>query len=140
MNLYEIDQEIMNCVDMETGEIIDPARLDELQMDRDIKIENIACWIKNLYADAEAFKTEKQSLQPDTVLILPSTMIQKPLRCTRRTTRTPSITVKTCGRLILSRLAMGIRLDLHGSHRTVSTFQRRKVESQKIRTSEVLHG
>lgn len=61
MNLYEIDQEIMNCVDMETGEIIDPARLDELQMDRDIKIENIACWIKNLYADAEAFKTEKQS-------------------------------------------------------------------------------
>lgn len=61
MNLYEIDQEIMNCVDMETGEIIDPARLDELQMDRDTKIENIACWIKNLYADAEAFKTEKQS-------------------------------------------------------------------------------
>ena len=51
----------MNCVDMETGEIIDPARLDELQMDRDTKIENIACWIKNLYADAEAFKTEKQS-------------------------------------------------------------------------------
>ena len=61
MNLYEIDQEIMNCVDMETGEIIDPARLDELQIDRDTKIENIACWIKNLNADAEAFKTEKQS-------------------------------------------------------------------------------
>ena len=61
MNLYEIDQEIMNCVDMETGEIIDPARLDELQMDRDTKIENIACWIKNLNADAEAFKAEKQS-------------------------------------------------------------------------------
>lgn len=61
MNLYEIDQKIMNCVDMETGEIIDPARLDELQMDRDTKIENIACWIKNLNADAEAFKAEKQS-------------------------------------------------------------------------------
>ena len=61
MNLYEIDQKIMNCVDMETGEIIDTARLDELQMDRDTKIENIACWIKNLNADAEAFKTEKQS-------------------------------------------------------------------------------
>lgn len=61
MNLYEIDQEIMNCVDMETGEIIDPVRLDELQMNRDTKIENIACWIKNLNADAEAFKAEKQS-------------------------------------------------------------------------------
>ena len=34
----------------------------------------------------------------------------------------------------------GIRLDLPGSHRTVSTFQRRKVESQKIKTLEVLHG
>lgn len=62
MNLYEIDQEIMNCVDMETGEIIDPARLDELQMDRDTKIENIACWIKNLKADAEALKAEKDAL------------------------------------------------------------------------------
>lgn len=62
MNLYEIDQEIMNCVDMETGEIIDPVRLNELQMDRDTKIENIACWIKNLKADAEALKTEKDAL------------------------------------------------------------------------------
>lgn len=62
MNLYEIDQEIMNCVDMETGEIIDSVRLGELQMDRDTKIENIACWIKNLKADAEALKTEKDAL------------------------------------------------------------------------------
>lgn len=62
MNLYEIDQEIMNCVDMETGEIIDSVRLDELQMDRDTKIENIACWIKNLKADAEALKAEKDAL------------------------------------------------------------------------------
>lgn len=60
MNLYEIDNEIMNCVDMETGEIIDAEKLDQLQMDRDQKIENIALWIKNLKADAEAYKTEKQ--------------------------------------------------------------------------------
>ena len=46
---------------METGEIIDSAKLDELQMDRDIKIENIACWIKNLTADAEALKAQKQA-------------------------------------------------------------------------------
>lgn len=61
MNLFQIDEEIMNCVDMETGEIIDSAKLDELQMDRDIKIENIACWIKNLVADAEALKAQKQA-------------------------------------------------------------------------------
>lgn len=61
MNLFQIDEEIMKCVDMETGEIIDSAKLDELQMDRDTKIENIACWIKNLQSDAEALKAQKQT-------------------------------------------------------------------------------
>lgn len=60
MNLFEIDAEIMKCVDMETGEIIDTERLEQLQMDRDAKIENIACWIKNLASDAEALKAQKQ--------------------------------------------------------------------------------
>lgn len=59
MNLFQIDEEIMNCVDMETGEIIDTAKLDKLQMERDEKIENIGCWIKNLTADAEALKEQK---------------------------------------------------------------------------------
>lgn len=62
MNLYQIDEEIMKCVDMETGEIVDAVMLDQLQMDRNTKIENIACWIKNLNADVEAFKKEKQTL------------------------------------------------------------------------------
>lgn len=59
MNLFQIDEEIMNCVDMETGEIIDTAKLDKLQMERDEKIENIGCWLKNLTADAEALKEQK---------------------------------------------------------------------------------
>lgn len=59
MNLYEIDSAIMNCVDMETGEIIDMEALENLQMARDKKIENIGCWIKNLLADAKALKEEK---------------------------------------------------------------------------------
>lgn len=62
MNLYEIEQEIMNCVDMESGEVIDIARLDALTMERDTKIENIALWIKNLLSDAEQIKEEKNSL------------------------------------------------------------------------------
>lgn len=61
MNLFEIDNEIMSCVDMETGEIIDAEKLDQLQMDREQKIENIALWIKNLTSDAEALKAEKQA-------------------------------------------------------------------------------
>jgi hypothetical protein len=61
-NLYEIDQGILDCIDFETGEVIDPERLESLQMERNQKIENVACWIKNLLSDAEAIKAEKNAL------------------------------------------------------------------------------
>lgn len=60
--LYEIDEEILDCVDQETGEIIDPEKLAQLQMDFDKKVEGIALWIKNLLSDAEAIKAEKNKL------------------------------------------------------------------------------
>lgn len=60
-SLYEIDQAIMDCIDMESGEIVDPERLDDLQMERTRKLEGVACWIKNLEADAEALKAEKDA-------------------------------------------------------------------------------
>ena len=62
MKLYEIDNAILDCIDLETGEVIDTERLDALNMERDAKIENVACWIKDLQAEAEAIKTEKQAL------------------------------------------------------------------------------
>lgn len=62
MTLYEIDEEILNLVDQETGEVIDTDRLEELQMERDKKVSNVACWIKNLKAEAEALKAEKENL------------------------------------------------------------------------------
>ena len=61
-NLYEIDQGILECLDLETGEVIDPYRLEILHMERSQKIENVACWIKNLLSDAEAIKSEKDAL------------------------------------------------------------------------------
>ena len=61
-NLYEINQEIMDCVDEETGEIIDVEKLNDLQMQFDEKVENIACFIKNLLADAKAIKEEESNL------------------------------------------------------------------------------
>lgn len=60
-NLYEINAEILNCVDIETGEIIDELALEALEMDKAEKIENIALWIKNLKAQAAALKAEKDS-------------------------------------------------------------------------------
>ena len=37
-SLYEIDRSIMECVDMETGEIIDPGKLESLKMERRAKV------------------------------------------------------------------------------------------------------
>ena len=62
MTIYEINEQILNCIDLETGEIIDIDKLNELQLEKDAKIENVACWIKELKAEAEAIKAEKQTL------------------------------------------------------------------------------
>ena len=59
MNLFQIEHEVLQCVDLETGEIINEEFLNELEMARDAKIENIALWIKNLVAESEALKAEK---------------------------------------------------------------------------------
>lgn len=62
MTLYEIDAAILDLVDEETGEVIDLDALAMLEMERDTKISNVACWIKDLKAEAEAIKAEKMSL------------------------------------------------------------------------------
>jgi outer membrane murein-binding lipoprotein Lpp len=61
MHLYEIDNEIMELIDDETGEIINEERFDALTLERDAKVENICLWIKNLKAEAEALKAEKDA-------------------------------------------------------------------------------
>lgn len=61
MNLYEIDSAVLACVDVETGEIFDEDKFEELSLERESKIENICLWIKNLKAEAEALKAEKDS-------------------------------------------------------------------------------
>ena len=60
--LYEIDAAILECVDMETGEIFDPEKLDALQMERAQKLEGVALWVKDLKAEAEAVKAEADKL------------------------------------------------------------------------------
>ena len=61
MKLYEIDQAIMDCIDMETGEIINEELLNALEMEREAKVENVALWIKDLKAEVEALKAEKMA-------------------------------------------------------------------------------
>lgn len=63
MNLYQIDQAILDLVDPETGEIMDWEAFDALQMERETKVENVACWYKNLVAEAAAIRQEELNLQ-----------------------------------------------------------------------------
>lgn len=67
--LYQINDEIKNCIQLNddtviggiTGEIIDTAKLESLQMERATKIKNIALWYKNLNAESDALKAEEQA-------------------------------------------------------------------------------
>ena len=63
MRLYDIPKEIEACVDTETGEIIDIERLDALQMERDEKVSNIACFINDLAAEEKAIGEEIKALE-----------------------------------------------------------------------------
>ena len=60
--LYDIDQDILACVDLETGEILDTEKLDALQMERERKLEGVALWIKDMKAEAAAVKEEADKL------------------------------------------------------------------------------
>lgn len=60
--LYDIDQDILNCVDDETGEILDTTKLDALRMEREAKLEGVALWVKDLRAEADAVKAEADKL------------------------------------------------------------------------------
>lgn len=69
MTIYEIDNAIQEAleaaIDPETGELTDEALLsdlEELQMERNQKVENIICFIKNLDADAKAIREEEKAL------------------------------------------------------------------------------
>lgn len=69
MKLFDVDERLAACVkldesrvvDTESGEIIDLEAIAALEMERDKKIENLGCWYKNLLADAEALKAQKNA-------------------------------------------------------------------------------
>lgn len=63
MTLFEIDKAIADFeweIDESTGEVLNPYGLDELQMARDEKCENIALLIKNKTAEKEAVEEQKK--------------------------------------------------------------------------------
>ena len=72
MTLYDIDAQIAALdgaaeddmlIDEETGELVSVSQaLDALRMERETKLENVACWVKNLCAEAAAIRKEEEEL------------------------------------------------------------------------------
>lgn len=71
MTLFEINAAIEQAiehmfanVDEETGEVLDSdvEMLEQLNADRDTKIDNIICYIKNLEAEADAIEAEAKKM------------------------------------------------------------------------------
>ena len=72
MTLYDIDAQIAALdgaaeddmlIDEDTGELISVSQaLDALRMEREAKLENVACWVKNLSAEADAIHEEENRL------------------------------------------------------------------------------
>ena len=62
--LYDLVREIEDFefeIDEETGEILNAEDLDNLELEKNEKIEQLCLWIKNLKSDAAAYKAEKDS-------------------------------------------------------------------------------
>lgn len=59
--LYQIDAAILACID-EDGEIFDIEAFDALNLALEDKIDHTACHIKNLKAEIEAIKAERDKL------------------------------------------------------------------------------
>nr|DAY50821.1 MAG TPA: resistance protein [Caudoviricetes sp.] len=65
-SVYELDAKISSCIQLDEehvvsvddGEILNLQQFEALQMERDAKVEGLACYIKNKLADAEAIYAE----------------------------------------------------------------------------------
>ena len=61
MTIWEIDQAMQGLVD-ENGELLDFEAFSALNMEREKKIENVACWVVNLEAEAKAIREQERIL------------------------------------------------------------------------------
>lgn len=104
MNLYEINSQILDCIDQETGEVMDIDRLEELNMAKADKVDNIACWVKNLEADVLAFEAQEKAFadrkeaakRTDTGRLLSDRVSAEQAACLRRISRLGGIAFVLC--------------------------------------------
>lgn len=84
--LYELAEELANFeleIDEVTGEVLNLADLDKVEMELKTKVEGICLWIKNLKADALAYKTEKRQLHKEAEGSREESGVAEPIRAGR---------------------------------------------------------
>ena len=150
MNLYEIDKAIEDAftaaVDQETGEVDEEklAVLDQLEMDRTTKLENVACYIKNLRADAEAYKAEKdafakrQKAAENRVAYL-SRYLSEYLNGEKFTTDRCAVTFRKSSRVVLDAGKTVYDIDTHYL-RTAEPVLDKTAIAKALKAGEVIEG
>lgn len=76
-SVYELDAKISSCIQLDEehvvsvddGEILNLQQFEALQMERDAKIEGLACYVKNKNAEAEAIYAEIDVLSQRAAII-----------------------------------------------------------------------
>ena len=71
INIYKLDAKISSCIQLDEehvvsvddGEILNLQQFEALQMERDAKVEGLACYIKSVIADEAALNAEIKVLQ-----------------------------------------------------------------------------
>lgn len=63
MKLWEINRDILSCINEETGEILDEEKLHNLQMDKREKLRNIAFVALNAEADVKVLKEQEEKFR-----------------------------------------------------------------------------
>lgn len=138
MTLYEIDNRLQELVDQETGEIADYEAFEALDMERTHKLENMACWVKNMEATANGIASEVKALQARKAAIVKraeriSWYIQAALAGQKFETPKCSITYRNSTAVVIDDSATLVEyLESHG-HTGCITYGEPKIDKKELK-------
>lgn len=138
MTLYDIDNRLQELVDPETGEIADYEAFEALDMERNRKLENMACWIKNMKADVDGIAAEVKALQARKTAIAKRAeriagYLQEALAGQKFETPKCSITYRNSTAVVIGDSATVVEyLESHG-HTDYVTYAEPKIDKNELK-------
>ena len=138
MTLYDIDNRLQELVDPKTGEIADYEAFEALDMERNRKLENMACWIKNMKADMDGIAAEVKALQARKTAIAKRAeriagYLQEALAGQKFETPKCSITYRNSTAVVIGDSATVVEyLESHG-HTDCVTYAEPKIDKNELK-------